>query len=279
MITGNCLCETVSWQISGKLSPMANCHCSMCRKAHGTPFATYCSVKLDGFEWMSGEEAITHFESSPGFVRASCSQCGSVVPDQFGKDLMSIPAGCLNGDPGVEPVAHIFAPFKAPWHSITDDLPQHAGYPKDADAQVEAPTESAPETGPLKGSCLCGEIAFEVTTPIGPVYNCHCSRCRRARGAAHATNGFTAIDGLTFLRGEELLKSFKVPTAKSFTQVFCGKCGSAMPRKNLERGVALIPFGCLDNDPGRTADANIFTGSVAPWHKITDDLPQFEEMP
>jgi hypothetical protein len=39
---------------------------------------------------------------------------------------MSVPAGLLEGDPGVRPRLHVFASSRAPWWEITDDLPQYA---------------------------------------------------------------------------------------------------------------------------------------------------------
>src|SRR5206468_465195 len=41
MNEGRCLCRQVSWQLDGPLELMSHCHCSRCRKSHGTPFATY----------------------------------------------------------------------------------------------------------------------------------------------------------------------------------------------------------------------------------------------
>jgi hypothetical protein len=36
--------------------------------------------------------------------------------------------GTLLDDPSIRPTAHIFAGSKAPWYSITDDLPQYEGH-------------------------------------------------------------------------------------------------------------------------------------------------------
>jgi hypothetical protein len=37
--------------------------------------------------------------------------------------------GTVDGDPGVRPSEHIFVASKAPWHEITDALPQFEGWP------------------------------------------------------------------------------------------------------------------------------------------------------
>ena len=43
--------------------------------------------------------------------------------------------------------------------------------------------------------------------------------------------------------------------------------------------VGEVVVGTLDSDPGRRPREHIFVGSKAPWHEITDVLPQFEEWP
>ena len=130
-----------------------------------------------------------------------------------------------------------------------------------------------------RGSCLCGAVAFELDLPFKVVHNCHCSRCRKARAAAHTTNGFTPADALRFTRGEDNLVTYRLPEARFFSHVFCRTCGSGMPRADGERGIAVVPLGCLDDDPGGGAVDHIFVGSRAEWYTIADDLPRFEEGP
>ena len=279
MIRGSCLCGAVRWSFEGALERMVHCHCRMCRKAHGAPFATYTGGSRAHFRFDGGEEAVTTYESSPGFPRAFCSRCGSVAPYPVGDESMALPAGPIDGDPGIRPAVHIYAKWKASWHAITDSLPRHDIMPG-RDAPRVARAEPSPSTdGTLRGSCLCGSAAYEVTGEITRVHNCHCSRCRKARAAAHTTNGFTAMDGVRYVRGEDTLITYRPPEARYFSQVFCPACGSGMPRLDPERGLAVIPFGSLDDDPGRGADNHIFAASKAPWYEIAGDLPRFDEAP
>ena len=62
------------------------------------------------------------------------------------------------------------------------------------------------------------------------------------------------MDGVKFVQGEECLAYYKVPDAKYFMQVFCKTCGSKMPRLDPDRGIAVIPFGGLDDDPEAKPD-------------------------
>ena len=51
--------------------------------------------------------------------------CGSRAPHLAdGSEIWGVPAGLIDGDPGVRPGLHISVGSKAPWWEIRDDLPQ-----------------------------------------------------------------------------------------------------------------------------------------------------------
>jgi hypothetical protein len=278
MNRAGCLCGDVTWEIDGPLEWMSHCHCSRCRKAHGALFATYVAAPAAGFR-LHGSEHIGRWESSPGFFRCFCGRCGSVVPGDPFEGRVFLPAGNFDEDPGIRPLAHIFVASKVPWFEIRDALPCFETYPPGVDAPVLPDRPPLDPPGKPRGSCLCGGAAYVIDGTPALCWNCHCSRCRRARSAAHASNLFIGADVLRYTRGEELLVSYKVPEAQRFTQRFCRTCGSSMPRIDRDRGVAVIPMGSLDDDPGMHPQAHIFVGSKAPWYTITDDLPQHVELP
>jgi hypothetical protein len=131
----------------------------------------------------------------------------------------------------------------------------------------------------VKGSCLCGAIEFEMTvTPRGATH-CHCSRCRKTRGTGHATNLPVPLDGFRYLRGEELLTKYRLPSAKYYAHWFCSVCGSTMPRVDEARGIGIIPMGAFDDDPGVRPERHIHVASKAPLETIEDELPKFEAGP
>jgi hypothetical protein len=237
--------------------------------------------RAEAFRLTRGRERIVGYQSSASFTRPFCARCGSVVPDGVPwQGRVGVPVGPLDDDPGTRPLAHIFVASKAPWFEIRDALPRFDAYPPgfEAPAVPDRPPAPAPATGP-RGSCLCGAVAYVVTGAPGAHRNCHCSRCRKARAAAHASNLFTTADGVRFTRGEGALASFKLPEARFFTQVFCRTCGSPMPRIDRDRNLAVVPMGSLDDDPGGRPERHIFAASKAPWYAIADDLPQDAEYP
>jgi hypothetical protein len=277
-VLGSCLCGGVAWEARGLLELMSHCHCSMCRKAHGAPFATFVAAAEAGFQWLRGEMLITAYRSSTESDRRFCSRCGSVVPMAPTGGKVWMPAGCLDADPGVRPQAHIFVGSKASWYEIADSLPRFEAYPPGWDAPgQERQVEPSSDPGWVRGSCLCGDVAYELCTGDWPIKQCHCSRCRKARSAAHGANLFADAAHFRWVRGKEQLRAFKVPEAERFTHVFCARCGSGMPREAGERVV--VPAGSLDADPGVGSREHIFVGSKAPWFEITDELPQYPEYP
>jgi hypothetical protein len=129
----------------------------------------------------------------------------------------------------------------------------------------------------MKGSCLCGAVAYELTEPPVWAHHCHCQRCRKIRGGAFASNLFVPLAALRYLRGGELVTSYKLPEAERFTHSFCRTCGSSLPFRNVDRGTAVVPMGSLDDDPHFEPKAHIFVASKAPWFTITDALAQHRE--
>lgn len=281
VVAGSCLCGDVAWEVSEGLRTLHHCHCSRCRKAHGSAFASYARCRPEVFRLVCGRERIARYESSPGLFRPFCDRCGSVVADEEPQQgRIGMPAGPFDVDPVVRPLAHVFVGSKAPWFEIRGDLPCFDTYPPGIDASVLADQPARdPDTGALRGSCLCGSVCYLAEGKPLRCWNCHCSRCRKARATAHASNLFMPAEGLRFTRGADNLASYKVPEARFFTQVFCRTCGSPMPRADRERGFAVIPMGSLDDDPGIRPERHLFAASKAPWYEIPDALPQHDEYP
>jgi hypothetical protein len=129
-IRGSCLCGGIEYEILGKLEDAGNCYCSMCRRAHGAAFGTYARVDAGGFQWLSGEDLVATYESSPGGYRCFCRRCGSPLGARAEDGTLSwVTLGTVIDDPGLRPESHIFVGSKAPWYEIKDDLPQFDKWP------------------------------------------------------------------------------------------------------------------------------------------------------
>jgi hypothetical protein len=131
----------------------------------------------------------------------------------------------------------------------------------------------------LKGSCLCGTVKYEVTGEPKRFYHCHCSRCRKVSGTGHASNLFLQPAALTWLSGEELIRTFKVSEAKRFFNSFCAQCGSRLPRQMTGSDFVMVPAGSLDDAAPIRPQARIFSESRVSWSCTDGELPVYPELP
>ena len=129
----------------------------------------------------------------------------------------------------------------------------------------------------IAGSCLCGSIKFVVTPPFAAFRYCHCSRCQKASGSAHAANAFIPQTQFKWLAGESLVKRFDLPGTKRFAVWFCPQCGTRLPHKVKSTENMLIPAGVLDADPGMRPQNSIFWKSKAAWYVSPQEMPKFDE--
>lgn len=133
MIKGRCECGRVEYQIEGEISDFSHCHCSQCRRLHGAAYATFAGVSRGGFSYLSGEDDISFYNSSPTSERVFCGNCGSnilvAVDDE--PDTLYVAMGTMDGNPVCPPAYHIYVGSKAPWHTITDQAEQYDTFPED----------------------------------------------------------------------------------------------------------------------------------------------------
>ena len=280
MPESRCLCGDHAWRVDEPLQLLHHCHCTFCRKHQGSACATVGAVPPQAFRWISQGDAI-EYQSSPGLPRRSCARCGSPLPGPpHESGLVFVMAGALEGDPGSRPSSHIFVASKAPWFPIEDGLPEFDAYPPGFDAPVfPTPVSPDPPEQGTRGSCLCGAVRFVIAGDPIVARHCHCLRCRRARGALHASNLVAPVDAVRFTAGADRVREYKLPDARFFTQAFCADCGSALPRMDHGRGIAIVPLGSLDDDPGVHPSEHIWVDSRAAWYDVPGDLPRYPEGP
>ncbi|MEJ0087453.1 MAG: GFA family protein [Pseudomonadota bacterium] len=279
-IRGNCLCGAVRWSYDAPFTTMLHCHCSVCRKQHGTLFATFLAGPLTTCRWRGGTEKIVTWQSSAQGRRSFCSVCGSKVPGvDHASQQVFMPAGAVGGDLGMRPQMHLFVGSKSALHQLHDGLPKHDAFPPEWGSQgIDTPPRSGRE-GVTSGSCACGQMRFELDGRPFRMHHCHCSRCQHARGGAHSTNVLYKIEALRYTEGEPLLTDFAMPGAQYFGTSFCSACGGALPRRTVAGGVAVVPVGALDTDPQIHPMAHQWVSSKVSWFDIHDGIPQFAEAP
>jgi hypothetical protein len=139
---------------------------------------------------------------------------------------------------------------------------------------VAESADSAAES--VLGGCECGAVRYRVERAFLYAGNCHCSRCRAATGSAFKPYAGIERTKLALCAGAELLMTVGAPDAHD---VRCSRCGSLLYSVVRDGEYVHVAMGSLREDPGIRPRAHIYVGSKAPWHEITDELPQFQELP
>ena len=114
---GICLCGDVVWEVEGPGELVHHCHCGMCRKVHGTPYATAGGFPEASFRFVRGKEGLRHYESSRGNRRGFCGRCGSTLTYQGDRwpGEVHLHVGAFD-DPGtLAPTGHAFADERVSW--------------------------------------------------------------------------------------------------------------------------------------------------------------------
>lgn len=123
------------------------------------------------------------------------------------------------------------------------------------------------------GSCLCGDVGFVAALPSQWVAHCHCSRCRRAHGAAFVTWAGFATEAVTIDDTRSSLRWHVA--AEGGARGFCGRCGSPMFFKSerwpgelhIARALFLAPID-------RAPQAHVFYETHVDWAPVGDALPK-----
>ena len=130
VLSGECLCGAVRYEVKDEFVYALNCHCSQCRRTTGSAFKPFAGIERHKLKLVRGEADLMIFGEQQNHD-AHCGKCGSLLYSVVREGAwVHVTLGTLVDEPGIKPTAHIFVGSKAPWFTITDDLPQHQEFPE-----------------------------------------------------------------------------------------------------------------------------------------------------
>lgn len=110
--TGQCLCGKRRYRAVGEPLAQGYCHCSMCRRATGGPFAVL--VRFEAVDWLDEEPAV--YRSSPIAERGFCPDCGAPLFLRYDHDRrMRMTVGSLDRADLIKPEGHYGIESRLPW--------------------------------------------------------------------------------------------------------------------------------------------------------------------
>ncbi|MEP7210377.1 MAG: GFA family protein [Alphaproteobacteria bacterium] len=133
-------------------------------------------------------------------------------------------------------------------------------------------------TQTTSGACLCGAVRFEISGAFDSFFLCHCSRCRKGSGSAHAANLFSATARITWLSGRDRIRTFRLVDTRH-ERSFCVECGSALPGLQFDGALLVVPAGSLDGPIDIRPNAHICFASRAGWDERLEDIPKIDALP
>lgn len=128
----------------------------------------------------------------------------------------------------------------------------------------------------MRGTCLCGTVAFELQVEKLKIYQCHCSLCRRQSGTASSFGAVLSEEKFTWISGLASIRTWEKDTG--FTSHFCSSCGSSVPNKFKGRPFYWVPAGLVESDAIETA-ANVFVSDKPRWSNVASHVNPYATRP
>ncbi len=268
MAQSSCLCGAVRIEALADLKAATICHCSMCRRWHGTPGAYIPGLKES---WhVLGEKHVKWHPTSERAECGFCEECGNKLlwREKTGEGMDCL-FGLFDPFPGLSVKAHIWVDFKGDYYTIGDGLPCYAQSMKGGKEIKEPPLSPLIRQDTHNGRCLCGSIKYRVVGGMRDILTCHCKTCRRWQGyfAAYSSAPLRNIevDGIQSLRWYRSSDEAK--------RGFCGQCGSSMFWAPTAEERWSIAAGTLDQPTGLRNALHIFVESKGNY-SIADGIRQ-----
>ncbi len=89
---------------------------------------------------------------------------------------------------------------------------------------------------PMRGSCRCGEVTFEIGAPPLMTAVCHCTGCQRMSGSAFSLTATVPADAFTVTQGEPVIGGLRGPELHHYC---CPSCMSWMFTR-IEGAAAIV---------------------------------------
>lgn len=116
------------------------------------------------------------------------------------------------------------------------------------------------------GSCLCGDVSYQITGPLRPIIACHCNQCRKTSGN-FVTATQVSLDQLS-LTNKDGLNWYA--SSQSARRGFCAHCGSNLFWQRNDEPKISIMAGTLDGPTGLKIDRHIFTEFAGDYYHVTE---------
>jgi hypothetical protein len=122
ILTGGCQCGAIRFALTASPTRVSVCHCRMCQKATGAPFASLADIPNEHFAWTRGSPAA--FRSSSVAERDFCAQCGTPLSYRLIDGAkIEIMTGAFDRPDHVVPTQQFGSESRLGWVGTISNLP------------------------------------------------------------------------------------------------------------------------------------------------------------
>lgn len=130
MITGQCHCGAIRYQLAGDPITHALCHCTDCRRHAGAPMVGWAMYPADALTVTRGETKV--YRSSQNGRRQFCGVCGTglfYTNDVTLPGVVDVQSSAFDDPDAVPAQIHIQTAERIAWMKDAHDLPAFERYP------------------------------------------------------------------------------------------------------------------------------------------------------
>jgi hypothetical protein len=121
-LTGGCQCGAIRFAVTAAPVRVSICHCRMCQKASGGPFASLADIHQENFRWTGGTPST--FQSSSIAERDFCAKCGTPLSyRRIGGPNIEIMTGAFDRPDMVSPVMQFGTESQLGWTTAISAMP------------------------------------------------------------------------------------------------------------------------------------------------------------
>ncbi|WP_438278254.1 GFA family protein [Nitrobacter sp.] len=123
-LTGGCQCGAIRFALTAAPMRISICHCRMCQKATGAPFASFADIPRENFRCTKGSPAT--FRSSSIAERGFCAACGTPLSfSRIGGPCIEIMTGAFDRPDLLVPTRQYGTESRLGWVATIVNLPSH----------------------------------------------------------------------------------------------------------------------------------------------------------
>lgn len=121
------MCGSIHFTLQGQITDIIHCHCSLCRKASGSAYATNGFIDAQDLHLVDNHNTLAFYESSEGKKKYFCSQCGTPIysSNAHAPGKYRLRLGALDSNIVERPISHNFITSKANWDTFDSELPYY----------------------------------------------------------------------------------------------------------------------------------------------------------